>query len=81
MDPRNDLPDVVDALFNGTPAERKAVVAVLYAEDAVLWNSMYTCAPTRAVLGASAHWGRTRRGQQIMALLFSTTPCIRPVAC
>lgn len=49
VDPRNDLPDVVDALFNGTPCERKAVCAVLYAEDAVLWNSMYTCAP-RALL-------------------------------
>ena len=51
VDPRNDLPDIVDALFNGTPAERKAVCAVLYAEDAVLWNSMYTCAPL-ALLGA-----------------------------
>jgi len=45
VDVKQDLPDVVDALFNGTPAERYAACGALYAEDAVLWNSMYTCAP------------------------------------
>ncbi len=43
VDVKQDLPDVVDALFNGTPAERYAACGALYAEDAVLWNSMYTC--------------------------------------
>ena len=44
VDVKQDLPDVVDALFNGTPAERYAACGALYAEDSVLWNSMYTCA-------------------------------------
>ena len=45
VDVKQDLPDVVAALFNGTPCERYAACAALYAEDAVLWNSLYTCGP------------------------------------
>jgi hypothetical protein len=61
VDVKQDLPDIVDALFNGTPAERYAACGALYAEDAVLWNSMYTCALARVEFGEGRCGGTCQR--------------------
>ncbi|KAK9833268.1 hypothetical protein WJX81_001446 [Elliptochloris bilobata] len=56
VDVTQDLPDVVAGLFNGTPCERRAACAALYAEDAVLWNSLYTVRGRDKIFGAINFW-------------------------